>query len=205
VTITREGSGQNPVLQVPNDNGSEDANAIGARLRRRRRAKRMTLRQVAEQAGLAEGFVSQLERGVHSGSVKTLQKICQVLGLTVGELFDDSWNEVPGVQRFVDARGFSFGINARKARVTPKSFDHLEVFIGVLEPYGSTGVEPYSHGDSEELLLVIEGDVEATVGEKTYRLGQLDSLPYSSKEAHRVAEVAGQQATVLWAISPPSY
>lgn len=205
MTITREGSGQNPVLQVPNDNGSEDANAIGARLRRRRRAKRMTLRQVAEQAGLAEGFVSQLERGVHSGSVKTLQKICQVLGLTVGELFDDSWNEVPSVQRFVDARGFSFGINARKARVTPKSFDHLEVFIGVLEPYGSTGVEPYSHGDSEELLLVIEGEVEATVGEKTYRLGQLDSLPYSSKKAHRVAEVAGEQATVLWAISPPSY
>lgn len=183
----------------------ETSEAIGARLRRRRKAKRMTLRQVAEEAGLAEGFLSQLERGVHSGSVRTLQKICKVLGLTVGELFDVAWDETPGVTRFVDARGFSFGIDARKARLTPKSFDHLEVFIGLFEPNGSTGVEPYSHGDSEELLLVINGEVEVTIGDVTHQLGPLDSLPYSSRQTHRLVEAVGRPATVLWAISPPSY
>lgn len=183
----------------------EMSEAIGARLRRRRKAKRMTLRQVAEEAGLAEGFLSQLERGVHSGSVRTLQKICKVLGLTVGELFDVAWDETPGVTRFVDARGFSFGIDARKARLTPKSFDHLEVFIGLFEPNGSTGVEPYSHGDSEELLLVINGEVEVTIGDVTHQLGPLDSLPYSSRQTHRLVEAVGRPATVLWAISPPSY
>lgn len=182
-----------------------DHESVGQRLRRRRKAKRMTLREVAAQTGLAEGFISQLERGVHSGSVRTLQKLSAALGLDVGDLFEESVNGSPAVNRFVDTIGFSFGVDARKSRLTPKSFDHLEVFLGVLEPYGSTGVEPYSHGDSEELLLVIDGEVEATVGDQTFHLSALDSLPYSSSKAHRVAESAGEQATVLWAIAPPSY
>ncbi len=189
-------------VAVPADSAHE---TVGQRLRRRRLAKRMTLREVATQTGLAEGFISQLERGVHSGSVRTLQKLCAALGLTVGDLFEENRTDKPAINRFSETSGFSFGVNARKTRITPKSFDHLEVFIGVLEPYGSTGVEPYSHGDSEELLLVIEGEVTATVGDQTYKLEALDSLPYSSKQAHRVAETAGQTAKVLWAIAPPSY
>lgn len=182
-----------------------DSDSIGDRLRRRRKAKRLTLRQVAEATGLAEGFISQLERGIHSGSVRTLQKICEVLGLPVGDLFLETWAEAPAVRRFTDNHGFSFGENARKMRLTPRTFDHLEIFVGFLEPGGSTGIEPYAHGDSEELVLVISGTVDVTIGNDVHRLEAMDSIPYSSRLAHRVLEVAGKPARVLWAIAPPSY
>lgn len=178
---------------------------IGARLRRRRLAKRMTLREVADGAGLSEGFLSQLERGVHSGSVATLQKIADVLGLTVGDLFEESWAASPAVHRFTESQGFAFGVDARKMRLTPKSFQHLEVFLGMLEPGGSTGVEPYSHGDSEELLLVLDGQVEVTIGDTIHQLSQLDSITYSSRSPHRVQASTEGPARVLWAIAPPSY
>jgi transcriptional regulator with XRE-family HTH domain len=184
---------------------NEATESIGSRLRRRRKALRMTLKDVATAAGLAESFLSQLERGIHTGSIRTLQKICDVLGLAVGDLFLTEQNEGPRPTRFSTSEGFSFGVDARKVRLTPRSFDHLEVFIGVLEPHGSTGVEPYSHGDSEELVLVIEGEVEVTIGEQSFRLGPLDSVPYLSTQPHRVAEVAGSQAKVLWAMAPPSF
>lgn len=182
-----------------------EADHIGTRLRQRRLALRLTLRNVAEAAGLSEGFVSQLERGVHSGSIATLQKIAKVLGLEVGDLFTASWDNRPAVTRFTDQQGFSFGVDGRKLRLTPKHFNHLEVFIGVFEAGGSTGVEPYSHGDSEELLLVISGEVEVTVAEAVHRLSALDSITYSSSAPHRVREVGNATATVLWAIAPPSY
>jgi transcriptional regulator with XRE-family HTH domain len=182
-----------------------DLDSVGARLRQRRLALRLTLRQVADGAGLSEGFVSQLERGVHSGSIATLQKITAVLGLDVGDLFTGSWDNKPAVHRFTDQRGFAFGVSGRKVRLTPKRFNHLEAFLGVFEAGGSTGVEPYSHGDSEELLFVVSGEVEVTVGEGVHRLATLDSITYSSSEPHRVREAGGATATVLWAMAPPSY
>ncbi|QIZ37250.1 helix-turn-helix domain-containing protein [Saccharopolyspora sp. ASAGF58] len=182
---------------------AQGTESVGARLRERRLALRLTLRQVADRAGLSEGFVSQLERGVHSGSIATLQKITAVLGLDVGDVF--TWDRSPAVLRFTDQQGFAFGESGRKVRLTPKQFHHLEAFLGVFEAGGSTGVEPYSHGDSEELLFVVSGEVEVTVGAAVHHLSALDSITYSSSEPHRVKESAGGTATVLWAMAPPSY
>ncbi|GGT43984.1 XRE family transcriptional regulator [Streptomyces chromofuscus] len=181
-----------------------ETDGVGSRLRQRRLALRLTLRQVAESTGLSEGFLSQLERGVHSGSIATLQKVAAALKLEVGDLFTLPDNK-PAVRRFTDQRGFSFGVMGRKLRLTPKQFNHLEAFIGVFEAGGSTGVEPYSHGESEELLLIVSGEVEVTVGETVHRLGPLDSITYMSSEPHRVREAGNDTATVLWAIAPPSY
>jgi transcriptional regulator with XRE-family HTH domain len=191
-------AGQEPTPKTELDN-------VGGRLRQRRLAKRMTLREVADATGLSEGFLSQLERGRHAGSIATLQKVAAVLGLAVGDLFDDSWTSAPQVRRFSEHQGFEFGILGRKIRLTPRPFNHLEAFLGIFEAGGSTGVEPYNHGDSEELLLVIDGEVEVVVGDATHRLGTLDSVTYSSKEPHSVTEVGGATARVVWAMSPPSY
>lgn len=178
---------------------------IGERLRNRRKGLRMTLKDVADATGLAQSFISQLERGVHTGSIRTLQKICEVLGITVGDLFSDGMPNEPRVRRFIASEGFAFGENASKLRLSPRAFNHLEVFLGIFEPYGSTGVEAYSHGDSEELILVVEGNVDVTVGDRAYSLGALDSLPFSSKLPHRVVETDGAQAKVLWAMAPPIF
>lgn len=189
--------------------GSMDAGeselSIGARLRQRRKALRMTLKDVSEASGVAESFISQLERGIHTGSIRTLQKISAALGLVVGDLFSTEEAGGPRVIRFNPGDGFSFGENASKMRLTPRSFNHLEVFLGEFEPYGSTGVEPYSHGASEEVLVVLEGEVEVTLGGQTFALAALDSIPYLSRVAHRVAETAGRHAKVLWAMAPPSF
>ncbi|GAB3484476.1 helix-turn-helix domain-containing protein [Nocardiopsis coralliicola] len=185
--------------------GADGDDGIGPRLRRRRKAKRLTLAQTAGAAGLSEGFLSQLERGRVSGSVTTLQRVTAVLGLTVGELFDESWSDDAVLHRYTEAKPFRFGTDARKIRLTPKGNNHLEVFLGEFDPGGSTGAEPYAHGDSEELLLVLAGRVEVTLGEETHLLGPLDSVSYSSATPHRAREADGGTARVLWSISPPSY
>lgn len=178
---------------------------IGIRLRKRRQALRMTLKQVSESSGLTEGYLSQLERGVSSGSISSLQKICAVIGLEVGELFSQPDTASPRVTRFRDSEGFSYGVKGRKLRLTPNEFDHLEMFVGMFEPGGSTGAEAYSHGSSEELILVIEGEVEVTLGVQVFTLHALDSIPFSSSVPHRVQETGGNKATVLWGMSPRSF
>ncbi|MBO8193862.1 helix-turn-helix transcriptional regulator [Streptomyces oryzae] len=184
----------------------DSRSGIGSRLRRRRRALHLTLKDVADRTGLTEGYLSQVERDQVNASVRTLQRLCEVLKLTVGDLFEQSGSAAAPVLRFRDAHGMSFGEGATKIKLTPGSFDHLEVLLGHFRPGGSTGVEPYTHGSSEELLLVLSGEVEVWVRDQRHRLSALDSLHYLSSDPHRVVEITGtHEARVLWAIAPPTY
>lgn len=60
---------------------------IGARLRGVRQTRRLTIDQVAEMSGLTKGFLSRVERDLTSPSVSTLLKLCDVLGIEIGQLF----------------------------------------------------------------------------------------------------------------------
>ena len=62
---------------------------IGARLRQQRLTRGLTMSEVAEQAGLTAGFISQLERDLTSVSLSSLYRICAVLGIRAGDLIDD--------------------------------------------------------------------------------------------------------------------
>lgn len=185
---------------------SDSPPGVGNRLRRRRRALRLTLKDVADRTGLTEGHLSQVERDQVNASVRTLQRLCEVLKLSVGDLFDQGGSVASPVLRFRDTHGMSFGKGATKIKLTPGAFDHLEVLLGHFAPGGSTGVEPYTHGSSEELLLVLSGEVEVWVREQSHKLSAFDSIHYLSSEPHRVVEVTGtEEARVLWAIAPPTY
>jgi mannose-6-phosphate isomerase-like protein (cupin superfamily) len=98
-----------------------------------------------------------------------------------------------------------FGILGRKFLLTPRPLHHLEVFQGELEVGGSTGEEPYAHGDSEELFLVLSGTVQLELGGELFELEPGDSVDYRSSTPHRVRNTGQERAEVLWIISPPSY
>src|ERR671921_91053 len=63
---------------------------IGSSLRGVRRRRGMTLRQVAEAAGVTESFLSQVERDVASPSIATLRRIAVALGTSIGVILDEA-------------------------------------------------------------------------------------------------------------------
>ena len=58
----------------------------GMHLKSYRKAKKMTLKQLAEETGLSVGFLSKIENGFGNPSINNIQKICYVLGITVNDL-----------------------------------------------------------------------------------------------------------------------
>lgn len=77
--------------------------------------------------------------------------------------------------------------------------------MGELEVGGSTGAQPYAHGDSEELFVVLSGIVQLELGGELFELEPRDSIEYRSSTPHRIANVGDERAEVMWIISPPSY
>jgi len=64
---------------------------------------------------------------------------------------------------------------------------------------------PYTHGDSEELVVVLSGRIQLQLGEQLFELEQGDSIDYRSSIPHRVVNVGNADAKAMWIISPPSY
>ncbi|HLX31646.1 MAG TPA: cupin domain-containing protein [Gaiellaceae bacterium] len=178
---------------------------LGERLRAIRLLRRLTLRDVALAAGVSESFVSQLERGRSSASVATLQRLAAALGIEITDLFDGRHPSQPRVLRREARQLLEWGHLGRKALLTPKPFHSLEVVTAEFEPGGSTGDEPYTHGDSEELLLVLAGRVQLQLGTELFDLSTGDSVNYRSSTPHRVSNPGDDAAEVLFVISPPSY
>jgi transcriptional regulator with XRE-family HTH domain len=191
-----------PTLAASKANGRLD---VGERLRAIRLLRRLTLREVADAAGVSESFVSQLERGRSSASVATLQRLAAAVGIEISDLFADESQSGPRVLRRRQRQLLEWGHLGRKTLLTPKPFHSLEVVAAAFDPGGSTGDEPYTHGDSEELLLVLAGSVYVQLGSELLDLSKGDSVNYRSSTPHRVSNPGDASAEVLFVISPPSY
>src|SRR5215467_9274644 len=170
---------------------------VGERLRTLRRYRRCTLQTVAERSGLSESFLSQVERGRSNASIASLRRIADALGVTMADLFEPDEMPRPQVLRRDDRPALQFGILGRKLLLTPRPLHHLEVFQGELEVGGSTGEEPYAHGDSEELFVVLSGAVELELGGELHELEHGDSIVYRSSTPHRISNVGDALAEVM--------
>ena len=178
---------------------------VGERLRGLRRSRCATLRTVAECSGLSESFLSQVERGRSSASIESLRRVADALGVSMADLFEPGGLPGPRVLRRDERPALSFGVLGKKLLLTPRPLHHLEVFAGELEVGGSTGTEPYAHGDSEELFVVLSGTVQLELGGELFDLEPGDSIDYRSSMPHRISNTGQDLAEVMWIISPPSY
>jgi transcriptional regulator with XRE-family HTH domain len=178
---------------------------VGERLRAIRRSRRATLRAIAARSGLSESFLSQVERGRSSASIASLRRIGDALGVSMADLFGPDGLPRPSVLRRDERPALSFGILGRKLLLTPRPLHNLEVFAGELEVGGSTGDQPYAHGDSEELFIVLSGTVQLELDGELFELERGDSIDYRSSTPHRISNLGQELAEVMWIISPPSY
>jgi transcriptional regulator with XRE-family HTH domain len=177
--------------------------SLGPRLRAYRQMRKITLRQVAEQAEVSVSFLSQLERGASGASIPTLRLIAEALGLTLADLFSAVPVPAHRVMRAAD-RPVIHATGVEKFMLTRRPLQHLEVFEGVLRDGARVGGSTHSHGDSQELLLVLEGSVRLLLDDEEHELDSGDSIEYRSSSNHCVVNDSGARASVLWIISPPS-
>jgi transcriptional regulator with XRE-family HTH domain len=194
-----------PLEALPDDAAEalHNRQALGARLRATRRRQRMTLKEVATKAGISESFLSQVERGLAGASVATLQRVATTLGVMVADLFEPDQVLRPRVVRHERRSMMNFG-GARNYLLTPRPLGNIEVFWTELDPGQATSETPFTHGDSEEVVVVVAGEVDVTVAGASYHLRTGDSITYSSAVPHTCRNNGAAVAEVLFVVSPPS-
>jgi quercetin dioxygenase-like cupin family protein len=154
---------------------------------------------------VTESFLSQVERGVASPSIASVQRIARALGQSIAELFAEQESHGELV-RVAERRRVSYpGLNAVDEFLTGNPEGKLQVILSTIEPGGGTGDEAYSHESDEECVIVLEGELDLWVGDERYRLHAGDAVTHSSRVAHRNTNPGPGTAKVLFCITPPSY
>jgi transcriptional regulator with XRE-family HTH domain len=184
---------------------SPDTAEIGRRLRQVRLNVGLSLTGVAEQTGLTKGFLSQLERGETSVSIANLLRICSVLGVEPGRLFESfSKDDRPLVRRGERAIGFLNGDGVLEYKLTPASERRFEVAEAHVAPLGTYGRELYSLDLEMGFVYVRDGEVEALFPDRTLHLSTGDALTFSPRELHTFRNPSERDKAVLLFFKSPA-
>jgi transcriptional regulator with XRE-family HTH domain len=74
----------------PEDVDEQDVFGLGPYLRAQRRLAKLSLRQMAELAGVSNPYLSQIERGLHEPSVRILRSIAEALDLSAETILEQA-------------------------------------------------------------------------------------------------------------------
>jgi len=182
---------------------------IQQRIKDYRRARELTLRQIADKVGCTPSFISQVERGLTVPSLSMVGRLASALNIPVMELFgetadgaDSDWPLRKADRKTIQYPDGKVTSQILATRVTIRK---MEPLISVIKPGGtSDGAEGMTHpGETEEFVLVLKGTLDFTVGGREIRLRQGDSLSFSGAMTHRWVNNGKKTAEVLFVFTPP--
>ncbi|MBB1489530.1 helix-turn-helix domain-containing protein [Oceanospirillum sediminis] len=178
---------------------------IGSQIRDLRKAKGVTLAEIAESIQRSVGYISQVERGVSSLPIPVLQSICDVLGVQISWFFHSDREapeeELNHIVRKSARRSLSFSDGGiREELLSPRLSGHLQMILTTFSP-GAKGSEARKlKGD--EGGLVQSGAIELCINDQCFILRAGDSFTLGRDDQYRVRNASEVgEAVVIWNIT----
>lgn len=180
--------------------------ALGRDIRRLRKLKSITIKDLAEGTGRSVGFLSQVERGLSDISVNDLRRITRVLEVPLSWFFINE--PAPAEERGhivrADARR---RVGSREAGLveellSPDLGGTFEVFRSMFEPGAELGAT--QQRATEEAGYVVSGEFELWLGERRFHLHAGDSFRFGG-EPYRWRNPGSERTVIIWVIAPPVY
>lgn len=181
---------------------------IGQDMKGLRKARAMTLEALARASGLSQGYLSQIERGLASPSVKALYSISRALGVTVSWFFPPAGDDDEALRDFVVRSGtrrkLHYADGVADELLSPNLDRQLELLHCTFPPGTRSGETPYTHA-GEEAGIVLSGRLDLWIDDRHAVLQAGDSFAFASDIPHRYANLGDEETVVVWVITPPTY
>ncbi|WP_348266101.1 XRE family transcriptional regulator [Edaphobacter paludis] len=177
--------------------------AIADKLRTLRLRRSMGLAQLAEHSGFSPAMLSRLENGRLVPTLPTLTRIALVFGVGLDYFFTDPRKRhVVAISRRDERRIFP---SDPKGSSVPWSFESLDFranerklngFLAHFHSLLHEKVTPHFH-PGVELLYLIEGKLEMTIGVETFQLSAGDSIYFDSLQKHAYRSLVETPCTAV--------
>jgi transcriptional regulator with XRE-family HTH domain len=169
---------------------------IGGRLKELRKEMKLTLKQLGEMTELSIPLLSKIENGLVAPSIQTLQKISDTVKIDPGYFFRMEEDR----RYFITYRGkrkISYSERGAKGKVSYEIENltegmenpFMEAVIAAAVAKKSGDLEAIKHG-GQELLYVLEGKLELTLGENKFILKKGDSAYFDGDIPHKAISLS---------------
>lgn len=180
------------------------ASAIGSRVRQQRQARRWTLDQLADVAGISRRSLVNVEQGNANPSVGTLLRLSDALGVGLPALVASAEAAPLTVTRSGEGaalwRGEAGGRGVLVAGTEPP--DVLELWDWTLGPGDAHTSDAHAAGTCE-LLQVHQGRIILTVHDQEAELGAGDAIGFTGDVGHGYANAGSKPARFSLAVFEP--
>lgn len=182
----------------------DEQTPIGHRIRALRHANGLSQRELARRAELTHGTISLIENDKISPSVGTLRQILNTLGTTLSAFFSDSAATSP--QYFFKREEM---VNVGSGGVELLQLGQslvgrpLQVLLETYPPGTETAREPYRVAGGEEGGIVIQGEIEATIGDQVQILKPFEGYLFPTSLPHKLRNNGNVPCVIVSATTPP--
>jgi transcriptional regulator with XRE-family HTH domain len=188
-----------------------DALCLGAKIRKLRQRRSLTLQDVSVLSGLSKSLLSQIENEASIPPIPTLVRIAKALGVGIGNFF----RQESSVERISVVRKHARQEAGVGPHHRPEKLGYR--YIPLTHPLANQHMEPcwvnfesraenedsYFRHSGEEFIYVQKGRLEFKGGDQTIVIEQGDSLYFESSMPHRVRNLGPTPAAVLAVIYTP--
>ena len=180
--------------------------ALGDRIRTRRQALNISLRELAAQTDLTHSFLSQVEREKAEPSISSLRKIANALDCSLAQFFAEGKecdtsciirsNQRPTLQ--LRDSGMEYEL------LNPDLIDRYQFFMATLAPGAASSETQVSH-PLQECTLVLQGKLELELGNESFVLEEGDSAGWDGNLSHRLVSIGDDPLIVISVTSPSMF
>lgn len=180
--------------------------SLGADLRALRKARGMTLADLADGLGRSVGWLSQVERDLSEPSITDLRHIAAALDISVSMLFGQA--QAPADESgYVVRKGARRPIGSDEAGLveellSPDLTDDFEMVHSTFEPRSRIG-EVVTR-PTQEVGYLISGRLDLVIGGRAFTLNPGDSFRVRG-EPFEWINPYDEPAVAIWVIAPPVY
>ncbi len=179
---------------------------FGEKLRTVREKKGYTLKVVAQQAGVSESLVSQIERNRVSPAIDTLLTLADVLDINLEFLFEEYRRDRPvHIIRADERRKIEEDAACYEELAKPSETDGehaMESYLLTIPPGEHTHRGSYGHL-GREFGYIIEGKAHFQYEATAYDLEAGDSISFSASSPHTLINSGDITLKALWVVTPP--
>jgi len=169
---------------------------VGLQLRAMRKARRFSIRSLAEISGLSVNTLSLIENCKTSPSVNTLSQLAQSLNVPITAFFEIKYKKQIVYQKAGERKQIVF--DQGQLENLSEGLLHIgsEPFIMRLEPDANSGAEPIIYG-GRQFIYCLEGHITYIIEDEAYPLFPGDSLIFNAYAPHSWRNTAPASSRAL--------
>lgn len=185
-------------IREMSDNFVTEGESLGARLRARRKAIGKTMQQVADEASLTIGFISQIERGISTPSLASLYNVAKALDASVDMFVSRTPERTHSVVTHAGRRQtYKIDGTARYYEFLERGFPEAKLNACLSHVPPGHASEMMSH-EGEDFVYLVSGEMLYEVDGVQYELKAGDTLHFDSRKPHRGTNIGAETAIELW-------